>query len=117
MRIINLTGKEICLQNKRGEIFYIPSAQKFEFNAKIYMRDWNDFYANKIIETDGIEEPVSIKNIKFEFDELPPKLRNYIYVVDEATQFLIRSFTNREDFYTVFNKHLCCVKKSSIKHN
>jgi hypothetical protein len=117
MRVINLTGEDILLRNKRNELFRIfPSQiQNRNFEIEVKMRDWNEFYSNILIEDGGFEEPVSIKNISFHFKNLPTPMRNSIYIVDDVTQFLIRNFTDRKDFYTFHNNHICCVKRESKK--
>jgi hypothetical protein len=117
MHVINLTGEDILLKNKKNELFRIfPSqSQNQNFEIEVKMRDWNEFYSNIVIEDGGFEEPVSIKNISFDFKNLPPPLRNSIYIVDFCSQFLIRNFTDRKDFFTTHDKHICCVKRESKK--
>jgi hypothetical protein len=116
MRVINLLGEDILLRNKKNELFRIFASQIPTFEIEVKMRDWNEFYSNIIVEDGGFEEPVSIKNISFHFKNLPPPQRNSIYIVDNVTQFLIRNFTDRKDFFTIHNNHICCVKRESQKN-
>lgn len=121
MQLKNLTRSVIEIKNINGYLFKIKPDLDYIDNYKIKIipkfRDFNSRIARKRIKQDGFEEVTIIKDCNLTITNLPPSQENVLYIVTPKLQMIIRTFTDRTDFYCVIKNRLCNVKPKRKSYN
>lgn len=120
MKIINLTGDVIKLDNtaSQGYIEIPPNGDKLILDTQIKMREC--IGVRGILKINAhTNDPLgyTFKRVgAIIINNLPPKMPGTMYLVSYETQYIIRTFSERTDFFTFIDGKIIDIRTEKSTH-